>query len=520
MQTNPVDNLTAHIASTDENQRNRYERAIAENEKLPFKFRFLLAILSRVCRLNSLETDPDRRVIWDTATNVIAPVVFGFVHWCLLEAQRKGIQRLYFVARDGQILWQVAQVICREWGYPIDCRYLYGSRQAFYFPALQQIGEAELDWIFQNTDILSVRIICERVNLQPEQIETILSKSGFPQETWDEHLTAHKQRTLKQVFQTQEVIDAIIKLAAVYREKAVGYLKQEGIGDGTAFAIVDVGWTGRSQRAFSQLINIAGLYPQQGVQGFYFGLIGFTPSRKAFSTDHLDAYFLAPDFAFERRLLCKPEMIELFLAADHGSTVRYEQYGNQYIPILRSEKNESGLQWGLLVQHQAIINFAEKITAHINPDDCRSDDFCCITEHLLKLFTDSPTKEEADVFGSLRFSQHQSENIFYELAPVYRFADSLKMLLDKHYLHRFVWVAAANRRSHFLAKIPLTCLNREIYSFMVCEVAWAFLHRKQYKQAASYTVRAFSYNPSLLFSRKFIHLSLLILSQSLSRSYL
>jgi predicted HAD superfamily hydrolase len=108
--------------------------------------------------LQSQETSPDKQVIWDTTASAVAPMLFGFVHWCLVEAQKKGIQRLYFVARDGQILQKIAQVICHNWGYTIDCRYLYGSRQAWHLPAIQEIGEVELDLDLAGTKMYSVFI--------------------------------------------------------------------------------------------------------------------------------------------------------------------------------------------------------------------------------------------------------------------------------------------------------------------------------------------------------------------------
>jgi hypothetical protein len=220
---------------------------------------------------------------------VIAPVFFGFVHWTLQEAKRQGIRRLYFMARDGQILGKIAQIICRKWGYDIDCQYFYGSRQAFHFPSIQQIGETEQEWLFDKPPFFSVRSSCDRVNIQPEQIADALTRHGLSAQMWDKNLTEQEFTALKAAFQDREIIDRIVDLAAIYREKAIGYFQQSGIGDGTSFAIVDSGWTGRSQRSLSQILAIANLYPDGGVPGFYFGLERrITP----FSTDRLIPYFL------------------------------------------------------------------------------------------------------------------------------------------------------------------------------------------------------------------------------------
>ncbi|MFM6080847.1 MAG: hypothetical protein ACKPCI_20450, partial [Dolichospermum sp.] len=105
-------------------QFNRYEEIILNSEDIPLQIRSLLAGTSRLCRLQNPESDVHSQVIWDTSANVTAPLLFGFVYWCLSEAQAKGIKRLYFVARDGQILLKIAKVVCEKWNYTIDCRYL------------------------------------------------------------------------------------------------------------------------------------------------------------------------------------------------------------------------------------------------------------------------------------------------------------------------------------------------------------------------------------------------------------
>ena len=435
---------------------NRYEELIAGSERLPLRFRSLLAGASRLCRLDYQEKDVHRQIIWNTAANVIGPVFFGFVHWALQEAKRQGIQRLYFMARDGQILWKIAQIICRKWGYDIDCQYFYGSRQAFHFPSIQQIGEIEQEWLFDRPPFFSVRLACDRVNIQPEQIADALIRYGLSAEMWDRNLTEQEFTMLKTAVQDREIIDRIVGLAAIYREKALGYFKQAGIGDGKTFAIVDSGWTGRSQRSFSQILAIANLYPPGGVTGFYFGLGGrITP----FSADRLIPYFLEPDAIAERGSLSSSPILELFLAADHGSTVRYEKQDQHFTPILRSEKNERGLRWGVLVQQQAILDFTERLIEHLQPEECELRYFHQVTEDLLRTFIHTPSKQESQVFGSQPFSDQQLENRFHDLAPAYSLVDGFRMILDKHYVSDFVWLPASIRRSVPLTKIVLQVIK-------------------------------------------------------------
>ncbi|BAY48383.1 hypothetical protein SAMD00079811_60060 [Scytonema sp. HK-05] len=427
---------------------NRYEEQIANNTQLPLKFRSLLAGASRLTRLQSQETSPDKQVIWDTTASAVAPMLFGFVYWCLVEAQKKGIQRLYFVARDGQILQKIAQVICKKWEFRIDCRYLYGSRQAWHLPALQKIGEDELCWLLDGIDslenILSIRSIFHRVNISPEQIQEILSRYGFPADKWDMNLQQHERNLLRQIVIEKEVTELIISTAATYRDKVIGYFRQEGLDDGVPFSFVDIGWSGNIQRSFSKLLKIAGFYPESGVSGFYFAL---QFRVKPFQNDSLTAYFYDvdkhDDLFFPCRYRC---LFELFVAADHGSTMSYDQCGDMYIPVLRSPKNEKAINWGIYVLQDAVVKFAEQITKNLTEQECTNDLFLKAAEILAKELVLNPSFEEAKVFGSFVMSGDQTEQTFYQLAPIYSLADWWRLLLYSRHPHRDIWFPASIAR--------------------------------------------------------------------------
>jgi predicted HAD superfamily hydrolase len=447
---------------------NRYEGKIADTTQLPLKFRSLLAGASRLTRLQSEETSPDKQVIWDTTASAVAPMLFGFVHWCLVEAEKRGIQRLYFVARDGQILQKIAEVICRNWGYTIDCRYLYGSRQAWHQPAIQEIGEVELEWILggtQVTQFVSIRSICDRVNISPDQIKDVLSRYGFPATKWDLNLQQHERDLLRQVFTEKEVTELIISTAATYREKVIGYFRQEGLDDGVPFGFVDVGWTGRIQRSFSRLLGIAGLYPESGVCGFYFAL---QERIKQFQNDRLLAYFYDVDKPCDRYIFCKYKcLFELFVAADHGSTMSYERCVEQYIPVLRSPKNEKAINWGLYVLQRATVEFAEQITTNLSQRECTTELFLEATEILTKELVLNPSPQEAEVFGSFVLSGDQTENAFDELAPIYSLADWWKVLIYKKHPHGDIWHPASLARANAIVRKLLALRKLNMSHIMI-----------------------------------------------------
>jgi hypothetical protein len=480
---------------------NRYEKLIIDNENLPLRFRSLLAETSRLCRLDGNETEITKKSIWNVSANVSAPLIFGFVYWVLTQAQIQGIQRLYFMARDGQILYKVAQIICSQWEFSIDCRYFYGSRQAFHFPAIESMGEQEFNWLFDDPGFLSIRIICERVNLQPVEIADVLAGYGFLLDSWEKHLTDQQKSILKSVFQEESVIARILSTAVIYREQAVGYFKQEGMADGVTFATVDIGWSGKSQRSLSKLLAAGKIYPDTGLKGFFFGLLS---STQAFSSDRLIPYFLNANDRSERFFLCDPQILELFMAGDHGSTVRYEKQNDKYIPILRSQKNESGIAWGVLVQHRAITDFARRLTENSQFQECSSEYFQQVTEDLLAAFIRNPSKAESEAFGSQPFSRHQTESKFYDLAPAYGFNDGFKMLLNKDYIHAFAWLPASIQRSHPLVRPLLSYIKGRRNSLNYAHFAWQALEMGNVELSRWLVVKAIQSDLRILWSKRFL----------------
>ena len=87
-----------------------------------------LSAISRAVRL-STKSEPAYRF----AADFIAPLMTTFVHHIFEDAHHRGLQHLYFMARDAFLLYHIAQKFTQN--YPqISIHYLYGSRQSLYHP--------------------------------------------------------------------------------------------------------------------------------------------------------------------------------------------------------------------------------------------------------------------------------------------------------------------------------------------------------------------------------------------------
>ena len=250
----------------------RYEWLARGNGPVAPVWRSRLAAAMRLARLESAGLASDRRVIWSTGADVAGPLLFGFVYWCLRQAQDRGIQRLYFIARDGQVLHRIARQISAAWGFKIECRYLYGSRQAWRIPALSGVGGEEVEWAAPSGHELSVEHVLARLGLEPEQLRALLAEQGFAPERWREPLTEAQLERIRRVLMLEPVRQLAAQAGARTRALLLRYLKQERVLDETPSALVDMGWNGNLQRSLGRALQLAGQTQAARLTGLYFGL--------------------------------------------------------------------------------------------------------------------------------------------------------------------------------------------------------------------------------------------------------
>lgn len=67
--------------------------------------------------------------------NYVSGYLVTYIFWVLSDAINRGIQSLYFIARDGYHLKRIADTIIEEQGLNISTHYLYGSRKVWWVPS-------------------------------------------------------------------------------------------------------------------------------------------------------------------------------------------------------------------------------------------------------------------------------------------------------------------------------------------------------------------------------------------------
>ena len=228
----------------------------------------LLAGAARWVRLSQPAEGADRAVLRELAAGVAGPVLWAFVCWVLLTARREGLRRIWFTARDGQVMLRMARRIAPRLGIDIEMGYLYGGRQVVHLAALQRFDEASLKWMTGGAGVVSTAALLERVGLVPADVQDALLRHGLPAQGaigWG------RARAVDALFRDPQVQAAVLAVAARRHEDMHGYFGACGLVDGEPCAIVDIGWRGSVLRSMFELIG-----PEHAARHrfLYFGLLG------------------------------------------------------------------------------------------------------------------------------------------------------------------------------------------------------------------------------------------------------
>lgn len=343
-------------------QLNRFEKATLRVPSLAPWVTSQFAGISRATRLSLARDDLEGSA--EIASSVVAPLLVGFVLWTLRDAKARGLKRLYFVARDGQVLHKIARALDPDGSrFGVEARYLYGSRQAWYIPSAFAVNRDELEFVLMTGQSSAPRHNLKRVNLTPEALESPLTRYGFPKETWETQLEGEAVERFWTFLEDPEVAPQVLAQAASAREDALAYFEQEGLLQDKNWALVDVGWTLRTQGSLHKVLESAG---QPHTLGYYLGISKTRFSSRsygqgrAYLLEEAENEALAPiRTLFENKGLID----QVFTMADHGSTSRYERVGGKMVPVLSKLPAHPKREAFLRTVHELVTRYAAELAS-------------------------------------------------------------------------------------------------------------------------------------------------------------
>ena len=355
---------------------------------------------------------------------VFAPSLGAFVQWLLLEALKDGRKRLYFLARDGYFMYRAALIFCEKLHLPIECRYLSCSRYSVRIPIFHFDQEDALDYICRGGIDVTLEKILTRAGLNRKEQSEVFSSLclGFPKDS------PIPYAMLPDIRKKLSRCSLFLQYMNFHSKNAfpdfAGYLRQEGLLDKTAYAIVDSGWVGSMQKTLDTALHFLGR--ENRLEGYYWGLYEL-PANADSSLYH--CYYFEPEHHLNRKVFFNNCLFETVFTAPHGMTLSYRFQDGRYLPnydLISKDRKQFLLKTERYLMQYIHLLARESQKSGFYRELLKNDLFTI--EKLLKQFMTWPSYQEAEQFGTLSFSDDVLDSKDKVLAPLL----SLKELRSNH----------------------------------------------------------------------------------------
>lgn len=334
---------------------------------------------------------------WAIGFTIIGPLILSFVQWLAKKAASDGIQRLYFLAREGQILKIVYDQWVSNTANPIASDYLVLSRRAITVPMV-----SNLDDIFQIARVQSApnhlsEFLQERygIRLSHEEYEDLIQR-GLWQKNKLVSVENENIDHLKPVLQALET--RIMANAQTERPGLLTYLDKLGLDKTSKSAIIDIGYSATIQGYLNRLMGHA-------IHGYYLMTVEraqkisaqYGAITRGYFAHHINPKVNAPpmfiqSFSLEKLLSSDDAQIVCYRQTDSGDIVpEFRQLADEE---RRSSLTRTEIRRGIMDFVAQSITIRDKLISNFEvPPD--------IPVALFEEFIAHPSPLERDILGAL-----------------------------------------------------------------------------------------------------------------------
>lgn len=346
------------------------------------------------------------------AADLVAPLYIPYVYFTLVESQQRKINQIYFLARDGHILFQIAKQF--QSIFPdISLHYLKISRRAIYPCYFYDGSYEEFLWILKRADGHEIGSALFHIGIDWDQLPD------------SKHVRFHKEQLLNSEsiaeladYLSRNFCKEIVKKAGSSRNNLLAYLNQENFLQAPHKAIVDLGWEGSVRICLNKILkkeNFSQTY------AFYWGY----SNRVIHSKNNNVSFFRYED---SRNQPHAAEVMEHYVSANSsGSAMEYKRINNSVIPI--ETKQRDCLTEIQLINEGISCQIAKEYLSTINNKDANRDIFLCCGYRTLNDTLEFPNSDEAKIFSLIKADDFEKT---YYIAEKLRFKDFITLFIWGH----------------------------------------------------------------------------------------
>lgn len=259
---------------------------------------------------------------YDFGVNNVGILYYSFIKNLIENIKANNIDKVLFLARDGQILKNVYDFIATKEVIP-ESHYFFASRRCLNIPSIYDLSEEDINILLSNID--------------GKDIEYLFKKIGLDYNCYLDIMESYKIKTININIHKEQLYNLLTDLkhnillnSKKEREILLAYLKKHNL-DNKNIAIVDIGWNGTLQNSLNKICE------KEGMNVKFFGYyLGITEQTKYYKSTN-NTY---NGFLFEDRLNVNFKyvssfnaMFEEFFIANHGSIIKLKKKNEDIIPV-------------------------------------------------------------------------------------------------------------------------------------------------------------------------------------------
>lgn len=363
--------------------------------------------------------------------SVVSELFYKFALFIISDAVEKGINKLYFLARDGEIVKKVVDIILDRFNIKhIRTFYLLASRRSVRVAAIKQSED-----VFNEVDLIIDEL--NRNNYKSDLFKYLEIRLGLRVSFWQEQVISGDldlDKALKDFnylasyLKSNFVVEMVVDNAAKERNNYLRYGAENELNNvHESCGIVDIGHNASLQKA---LVDLFGL---RSTKGYYFSTYsGIDDNLNKLSGHHVGVGYYRDRISVDKRsdfYIKYALVIETLFLNDKGSFICFESNGEELIPNYQDVSFENHRVNFSRELHKGIIDYAkdfsDKITelfpkTNVSDIEIYSEDICDKLQDVLK----NPSLKDVQIFSGVVLENYFSGKSLRYIVPPHHDLDA------------------------------------------------------------------------------------------------
>ena len=398
----------------------------------------------------------------DFFVNVLLVPYFLFVYKVLHDARNKGVDQLFFLARDSFVWYRMAlrlQALFPEMNF----HYLYISRKVVFVSCLYDLSDDEFELVFSDMVGYTPRQLLSSLTL--DESEFI---HEFSADELDEPLGTEMRSLFYDRIRTSSLAMVLLNKSKEARRLLLSYLQQEGFLNSKNPGMVDIGWKGNTNRVLNYILR-----REENTFSYLSFFLGVKETRHMISSIgdyeagyYFEDYIREPEYTYN--LFALVYVLEnYFSASDDSTLLRYREEDG----IIYPEFSPNTISDSFKEKNQYILCLTEGFLDFVMGSDLLRYDLSSLFEDIgvptLLRFASCPSKPELRILKDLTFNDIYvgDRKVVIKLYP-WTICDYVLKKIEnrRNDTYIFTWFDASIIYTYGFLSKPILKLKRNILS--------------------------------------------------------